>query len=341
MRPTVVVVSLCLLAVPAHAGEGSALPDTPTPQADDTAAPIVNGQLEPGHPWAVALGADFTGDNPFSMCTGSLITPRIVLSAAHCGADMDPDLVVELGRAFVGADMDSVELSIPFEAQYIHPDYIPIEQSMDGRPQHDVSVFVLAEEVTTVEPLWIRTEEISNEEFEDSEVLSVGFGSINDDGDGNGVKRSAVLTADYIDEMFVLSSNNTNPDEANICSGDSGGPQMYRRADGRWVQLAVHSWGDQFCESISGSTRVDIHAEWILDRVEEVHGTRDLCAIDGLLGDGTCDGELCPDDPDCAAPQEDNGDDDDSGAGCRSSLAGGGSSAALPALLPLLARRRG
>ena len=47
-------------------------------------ANIVNGQLEPDFPATVGLGAEF-GQYTFSACTGTLITPRIILSAAHCG----------------------------------------------------------------------------------------------------------------------------------------------------------------------------------------------------------------------------------------------------------------
>ena len=45
-----------------------------------TQANIVNGSLEPDFPATVALGAQF-GSTSFSACTGTLITPRIILSA--------------------------------------------------------------------------------------------------------------------------------------------------------------------------------------------------------------------------------------------------------------------
>ena len=63
--------------------------------------PIVNGQTESGFLSTVALGAEFNG-YVFSACTGNLITPRIIISAAHCGEQIPTETIVELGSAFFG-----------------------------------------------------------------------------------------------------------------------------------------------------------------------------------------------------------------------------------------------
>ena len=61
---------------------------------------IVNGQLEADFPATVGLGVQF-GDSAISPCTGTLITPKIVLTAAHCGSDLPPELVLQAGKAFL------------------------------------------------------------------------------------------------------------------------------------------------------------------------------------------------------------------------------------------------
>jgi secreted trypsin-like serine protease len=62
----------------------------PTPHViGGTAAPVTS------HPWQASLNLDdaFAGVNDFEghYCGGSVITPRIVLTAAHCVSDTDPD----------------------------------------------------------------------------------------------------------------------------------------------------------------------------------------------------------------------------------------------------------
>ena len=52
--------------------------------AGTSASPkIINGQKESGYPSAVSLGVVNEQGQGFSGCTGNLITPRVVLTAAH------------------------------------------------------------------------------------------------------------------------------------------------------------------------------------------------------------------------------------------------------------------
>jgi hypothetical protein len=133
-----------------------------------------------------------------------------------------------------------------------------------------------------------------------AKVLSVGFGITDVSGAGSGVKRSAMLTIDRYDNMFIHSDSATNENNANICSGDSGGPQYaFDEETGLWEQWAVHSWGDSNCVATSGSTRTDVIADWLLEQIEEVHGTRDRCEINDRYDDGVCDTFCDTLDPDC------------------------------------------
>jgi len=127
----------------------------------------------------------------------------------------------------------------------------------------------------------------------------VGYGVTGASQNDGGVKRSALLTIDSITDQFLISRSITNESRANVCSGDSGGPQLFEE-DGEWVQWAVHSWADSTCQSRSGSQRMDLILDWVLEEVEAAHGTADLCEARGQYGDGTCD-VYCDVDPDCVA----------------------------------------
>ena len=262
---------------------------------------LVNADTEDDFLFTVALGAEF-GSNTFSACTGSLITPDVVLTAAHCGGDFPIELVISAGRAFFGSDVNSAE-SVGFDDGILHPDYVELSNGIGGTlGRNDIGVLVLSETVDWVDPVWIATESI--EEIADgATVTSIGFGVSNSNGAGSGVKRSAELVVDSVDETFLYSNSGTNDNNANVCSGDSGGPQVYWDGE-QYVQWAVHSWADQSCTAQSGSTRVDTVSEWVLDQLEDVHGTRDRCEMWGLYDNGVCD-EDCASDPDCADAADD------------------------------------
>jgi hypothetical protein len=310
---------------------------------------IVNGSLEPGMEPVVALGASL-GEYSFSACTATLITPEVLLTAAHCGNDYPLEAVIAFGAAFFGPDMDSIELEVGLSNLVVHPDYDPLENTPTGTHygSHDISVITLEEPVTTITPALLRRNELTLED-EGRELVSVGFGITGPSADDGGIKRSATLLVDQLWQGFVLSRNAANPNEANICSGDSGGP-MFEVTDGRLIEWAVHSWGDQGCAQRSGSTRVDMLYEWILDQVEDVHGSRDLCAINGFYGDGWCDVDCPEEDVDCLPPEEADDDDsaaepiaedppgEDGGEGC--SDCGSGGSVALVGLVLAPWRRR-
>ena len=67
-------------------------------------APIINGQFETGFPAAIVIGADF---GPFAILLGQSNHPRVV-PAAHCGADIPLELVVQSGLAL--AQMSPLQL---------------------------------------------------------------------------------------------------------------------------------------------------------------------------------------------------------------------------------------
>jgi MYXO-CTERM domain-containing protein len=181
--------------------------------------------------------------------------------------------------------------------------------------------------------VWINTTDLKPNDAIGEIVTSVGFG-LTETGD-SGQKRSAPLVVADLDPMFLISNNNENENGANICSGDSGGPQFHDDPEGpdgtpgERLQWAVHSWGDLDCRFTSGSTRTDVVADFILDQVEAVHGTRDFCAIMGRYDDGICQTTCDEPDPDCEIDDAAADGAEAKGCGCDT----GGAGALAPIML--------
>ncbi|MEC7986013.1 MAG: trypsin-like serine protease [Myxococcota bacterium] len=270
--------------------------------------PIVNGVEEEGFPSVLALGVEFNG-YAFSACTGNLITPRIILTAAHCGDEYPLEAVLQLGSAFVATEVIDFEAKLSLEDAIIHPEYRKIGSlGPYDVGAYDFGLIQLAEDAP-VAPTLFRSLPIT-EEHEGIAMKSVGFGITGHNRNDGGTKRSADLILSEVSSLFLEIQNGDNADDANICSGDSGGPMFhYDEEAEQYVQWAVHSWGDVYCLSESGSTRTDIVSEWIFDYIEEVHGSRDICEVNGLYEDGVCTelSACLQEDPECIVPEEPKG----------------------------------
>jgi len=301
---------------------------------------IYNGTVAAADEFPEVVGLGVFG---LTVCTGVLITPRLVLTAAHCSVDLPTELAVELGNAFFGpTPYDSVAVGI--DDLWLHPDYVRLNTDGSGDytlGEADVGLILLSDDAP-VDPEWFRVAPFAEEAVLGEEVVSVGWG-LAEDGTSH-TKRSAVLTLDELDEWHLVSAASTNDNRASICSGDSGGPKYGLSDRGEMEVWGVHSWGSTNCKGESGSTRTDQVAPWILDVIEEVHGSRDRCEVHGLYDDGVCDDTCGRADPDCRARSE--GPEDvrrarsgaPESAGCR--VAPGAPLGALWGLVALGLRRR-
>ncbi len=215
------------------------------------------------------------------ICTGAVIAPDVILTAAHCLEGVYGALEVFWCDACI-------------QGGYLYYDYMRTSNDYHQHNQYnpntmvgDIAVVVLTSHSPT-DPYGINRTAPSNNgsNWVNQPLTFVGFGVTNYYTEDSGVKREVDITPDDYDGTFFYYYDSTHQ----TCFGDSGGP-AFSNHTGTWRTVGVTSFGDEHCNSYGADIRVDHYESW----------------IDGYTGGWD------PDDDDDAADDDDDqvGDDDD------------------------------
>lgn len=237
------------------------------------AGAITDGVLDgEDHPYVGLLVFDVNG-SPAWRCSGTLLSPTVMLTAGHCTFGASG------GRVWFESDVESGipangypfggGTSIEFEAVYTHPDYVD-----NAFYLYDVGVVILDTPVQSdtygeLAEVGVLDGLATQRGLQDQFFTPVGYGLQNsfpfDQADRVRYKAEVMLigvkgTAGVPAGASALFSN--NPGEhatGGTCFGDSGGPIfMGDNAANSNVIAAVTSFGlNQTCTGTGGGYRVD------------------------------------------------------------------------------------
>ncbi len=273
-------------------------------QQSDKSWYIVGGQAENGYAAAGALMVD--GEQS---CTGTLIAPTVVLTAAHCLEGSASSMSFYVG---LDANKPSSGNVVGAKSIHPHPDYGKNEDA-------DIGVMLLQSAPSGVEPIAPRLAPLPN--IVGKKALFIGYGLTSANG-SYGKKLSVEIAISKVEETHIFYEDPSK----NTCNGDSGGPALMD-LDGVTSVVGVTSYGDQDCTEFGANTRVDTFAQWVQQFMDgeapagSDQGTGggsgggtsddgDFCEQEGWYGDGICDADCPKPDSDCAQGGEQTGGDD-------------------------------
>lgn len=199
-------------------------------------ARIINGTACSGTSPVVELLLGDGNGYYFGKCSGTVVSSRGIVTAAHCFAEGQQSVRQVLIR--------TGSISVPASSFGAHPswDSSPSDNVVE---RHDVAYVVASQDLGVSQiPLLANNDLIVGES-----VLIAGYGltetDISNNTDSEGL-RAGYMTLNSFDTTSIIALFDGRTG-SNSCSGDSGGPLLVQRS-GTWFLAGVTSNGDnQYC----------------------------------------------------------------------------------------------
>jgi hypothetical protein len=212
---------------------------------------ITNGGPDgAGHPEVGALLAPHAfSDGTWEECSGTLISPTVFLTAAHC-------------------DMGVSRVKVTFDSQYTAPGTTytgtwradPLYNQSQSDP-HDVAVVVLDKAVKGIAPARLPQEGSLDSLANGDEIVSVGYGAQSVSMGAGGatfhyadIRYVAVGSVNSMNPAWIRASMNPSTGDGGTCYGDSGGPNFLGDTN---IVAGTTITGDFVCRATNVDYRLD------------------------------------------------------------------------------------
>jgi secreted trypsin-like serine protease len=218
-------------------------------------------------------------------CTGTVVAPRVVLTAGHCVEDIESSSIVEPELIAVATGVSNLT-KIP-KTQVSQVEKVLAFPGFDPTQLHgDAGLLILTAPVTAP-PIALATG-ADAALYEPGDQLTVAGWGIDNRSTGHAPNQlqSATVPIEeasrckegtkrfypFFDAQRQVCALDAPNFHITTCHGDSGGPAIATRADGTPVEVGVTSLGDGSCNPASPAvfTRVDQISSWVQSWIDAV-----------------------------------------------------------------------
>jgi secreted trypsin-like serine protease len=216
---------------------------------------IVNGQPDGNrHPNVGALVYTTSKGEKDWLCSGTLISPTVFLTAAHCYIGQD--------RMYVTFDSEFSPTGTFYAGtMYTHPNY-----PGNSADSFDIAVVVLDQAVTGITPAKLPTAGLFDQlaaknGLKNQKFTIVGYGGAFEGTktgqvtiEYDGVRRYATGSFNALNNTWIRISQNGATGDSGACYGDSGGPNFLGTTD---IVASTTITGDVPCRATNVTYRLD------------------------------------------------------------------------------------
>jgi secreted trypsin-like serine protease len=218
-------------------------------------------------------------------CTGTVVAPRVVLTAGHCVEDIESSSIVEPGLIAVATGVSNLRKIQRTQVSAVervlaYPDFEPSQ--LHG----DAGLLILTAPVAAP-PIALATE-ADAALYEPGDQLTVAGWGIDNRTTGHAPNQLQTATVPieeasqcwrgtrrfypFFDQGLQVCALDAPHFQITTCHGDSGGPAIATRPDGTPVEIGVTSLGDGACNPASPAifTRVDQISPWVQSWIDAV-----------------------------------------------------------------------
>ncbi|MCB9638912.1 MAG: trypsin-like serine protease [Myxococcales bacterium] len=273
------------------------------PAISSTAKAIINGAQDITNP-AIGALTRRSGNSYAPFCTGTLLTGRLVVTAAHCVEDITSQNVGSFRFRVDTPEADGVTFKTAYyelEEALTHPRYsrsVPAQTYSD----YDVAIWILKTAVPNVTPVPLNRASIP-QAWLGTNLKLVGYGQIQTQPQRVSApsKQSAMIPLDEIRPRSFRHWDKVT--KKSVCNGDSGGPALYT-VNGVEYILGVSSVVEgatpdpqsnlTLCDAAGVSTRLDMNLEFLEPFLKRYADNPATCTTDAECGTcGTCQQGSC------------------------------------------------